>query len=106
MSLAAGLMHAQIIWAQAPDAGALQQHLQREVDQNHLSQVPEPRVKAAPTPPKPEARKETVEKKKCVVFGATLINSGQIAQTLASFENHEPSFDNFIFRLPPINGGF
>ena len=47
LPLAAVLMHAQTIWAQAPDAVALQQQLQREVDQNRLSQVPAPLVKYA-----------------------------------------------------------
>ena len=93
MLLAAGLMHAQTIWAQAPDAGALQQQLQREVDQNRPSQAPAPLVKKAPSPSKPAASKETLEVKKFVVSGATLISPDQIAQTLAPFENRELSFD-------------
>ncbi|WP_216223188.1 ShlB/FhaC/HecB family hemolysin secretion/activation protein [Polynucleobacter sp. UK-Kesae-W10] len=93
MPLAAGLMHAQAIWAQAPDAGALQQQLQREVDQNRPSQAPAPLVKKAPSPSKPAASKETLEVKKFVVSGATLISPDQIAQTLAPFENRELSFD-------------
>ena len=86
-------MHAQTIWAQAPDAGALQQQLQREVDQNRPSQAPAPLVKKAPSPSKPAASKETLEVKKFVVSGTTLISPDQIAQTLAPFENRELSFD-------------
>ena len=93
MLLAAGLMHAQTIWAQASDAGALQQQLQREVDQSRPSQAPAPLVKKAPAPSKPAASKETLEVKKFAVSGATLIGPDQIAQTLAPFENRELSFD-------------
>jgi len=81
------------IAAQAPDAGALQQQLQREVEQSQPSQAPAPLIKKVPTPSKPSASKETLEVKKFVVSGATLVSQEQIAQTLAPFENRELSFD-------------
>ena len=76
-----------------PDAGALQQQLQREVEQSQPSQAPAPLIKKAPTPSKPAASKETLEVKKFVVSGATLVSQEQIAQTVAPFENRELSFD-------------
>lgn len=86
-------LHSHDIAAQAPDAGALQQQLQREVEQSQSSQAPGPLIKKAPTPSKPTASKETLEVKKFVVSGATLVSQEQIAQTLAPFENRELSFD-------------
>ena len=86
-------MHFQIAYAQVPDSGALQQQLQREVEQNRPSQTPTPLIKKAPTPSKPATSKETLEVKKFVVSGVTLISPEQIAQTLAPFENRELSFE-------------
>jgi len=92
-ALAMGIVNVQQAFAQVPDAGALQQQLQREAEQSRPLPSPGPIIKSAPTPSKPGAAKETLEVKKFVVTGATLVSQEKIAQTLAPFENRELSFD-------------
>ena len=93
IAIALGVLQFQLVFAQVPDAGVLQQQLQREVEKNRSSQAPSMLIKEAPTPSTPAASKETLEVKKFVVSGSTLISPEQIIQTLAPFENRELSFD-------------
>ncbi len=73
-------------WAQTPDAGALQQQLQREVDQERQVPVPSPPIKKKErelTPAKPG--EQTIDVKGFKVSGITLITEQQAQDALKPY---------------------
>ena len=86
-------MHFQIASAQVPDAGALQQQLQREVEQNQRQAVPENFLKkpeAAPS--KVPAGKQTILVKEFIFTGITLITQEQAQSAVKNFVNRQLTF--------------
>ena len=92
-SVAVATLACNLSYAQVPEAGALQQQLQREVERSTPREVPIDSSKKDPAPTKPESSKETIAVKKFVISGATLIDRKQIDRTLAPFENRELTFE-------------
>ena len=76
-----------------PDAGALQQQLQREADRKRLSILPESFIKEPATPSKPKAGDQTIDVSTFKVTGITLITEEQAQQVLQSFTNRKLTFD-------------
>lgn len=80
--------------AQVPDAGALQQQLQREVDRGN--QVPPPEVKGPQAKPPAESKassKDTVDVSTFEITGNTLISPAAAQAAVAPYEHRTLSFD-------------
>lgn len=80
-------------FAQAPEAGALQQQLQREIERSAPRELPLDPSRKAPTPVEPSSNKDTIEVKRFSIFGSTLIEQSKIDRALAPYENRELTFD-------------
>ena len=86
--------HSSIAFAQAgPEAGALQQQLQREADRERASPPPESLIKKQPTPSKPISGDQTIEVNSFKVTGITLITQEQAQAVLKPFTNRKLTFD-------------
>lgn len=86
------LSQGQEAWAQAPDAGAQQQQLQRELDQNRRElKLPNVSPKSA-TPRLPIADEQAIMVKGFKVTGNTLVSEGSIQQALTAFNNQSLTF--------------
>lgn len=79
--------------AQVPQAGALQQQLQREIERSAPRETPAVTPKKDPSIPKPRVAQETIEVKKFIVYGATLLDQASIDQAIARYENRALTFD-------------
>lgn len=76
-----------------PDAGALQQQLQREADRERPQLPPESLIKKEPTPSKPKSGAQTIAVKSFKVTGITLITQEQAQEVLKPFTNRQLTFD-------------
>ena len=76
-----------------PEAGALQQQLQREADQNRITPPPESFIKKQPTPSKPKLGDQTIDVTSFKVTGITLITQEQAQEVLKPFTNRKLTFD-------------
>jgi hemolysin activation/secretion protein len=76
-----------------PDAGALQQQLQREVDRNAPLVAPEQLIKKKAKPTKPKAAAKAIEITSFKVTGLTLITQEQAQEALKPFTNRQLTLD-------------
>ena len=86
--------HGSIAFAQAgPEAGALQQQLQREADQNRVAPPPESLIKKPVQPSRPKSGDKTIEVTSFKVTGITLITQEQAQEVLKPFTNRQLTLD-------------
>ena len=86
--------HGSIAFAQAgPEAGALQQQLQREADQNRVTPPPESLIKKPAQPSRPKSGDKTIEVTTFKVTGITLITQEQAQEVLKPFTNRQLTLD-------------
>ena len=76
-----------------PDAGAIQQQLQREADQSRGATPPDSLIKKPPAPSEPKSSDQTIEVSSFKVTGITLITQEQAQEVLKSFTNRKLTFD-------------
>ena len=76
-----------------PDAGALQQQLQREADKNRVTPPPESFIKEKPTPSKQKSGDQSIDVSTFKVTGITLITEEQAQKVLQPFSNRKLTFD-------------
>ena len=76
-----------------PDAGALQQQLQREADQNRVTPPPESLIKEKPTPSQQKSGDQSIDVSTFKVIGITLITEEQVQKVLQPFSNRKLTFD-------------
>jgi hemolysin activation/secretion protein len=97
IALLAGLLmlaHVNPSFAQVgPDAGALQQQLQREADQRRDAPPPESLLKKQPTPSQSNSGEQSLEVSTFKVTGITLITQDQAQEVLKPFANRKLTFD-------------
>lgn len=97
IALVAGLgllAHVNLSYAQVgPDAGALQQQLQREADQNRGALLPDSLIKKQPTPSQTKSDEQAIEVTSFKVTGITLITQEQAQEVLKPFTNSKLTFD-------------
>jgi len=77
----------------APDAGAIQQQLQREADQKRATPPPESLIKKQPTPIESTSGDQALEVTSFKVTGITLITQEQAQEVLKSFTNRQLTFN-------------
>jgi hemolysin activation/secretion protein len=83
------LSHAQV----GPDAGAIQQQLQREADQNRATPPPESLIKKQAPPSESKSGDQSLEVTSFKVTGITLITQEQAQEALKSFTNSKLTFE-------------
>lgn len=89
-----GTFAASSVYAQAgPEAGALQQQLQREADQNIVAPPPESLIKKPVQPSRPKLSDKTIEVTTFKVTGITLITQEQAQEALKPFVNRKLTLD-------------
>lgn len=97
IALVAGLgllAHVNLSYAKVgPDAGALQQQLQREADQNRGAPLPDSPIKKQPTPSQTKSGDQAIDVTSFNVTGITLITQEQAQEVLKPFTNSKLSFD-------------
>ena len=76
-----------------PDAGAIQQQLQREADQSRGATPPDSLIKKQPAPSESKSSDQTLEVSSFKVTGITLITQEQAQEALKSFANRKLTFD-------------
>jgi hemolysin activation/secretion protein len=93
----AGLLmlgHVSLSFAQVgPDAGAIQQQLQREADQRRDAPPPESLIKKQSTPSQSKSGDQSLEVSSFKVTGITLITQEQAQEVLKPFANRKLTFD-------------
>jgi hemolysin activation/secretion protein len=88
------LTHVNLSFAQVgPDAGAIQQQLQREADQRRDAPPPESLIKKQPTPSQSKSGEQSIEVSSFKVTGITLITQEQAQEVLKPFANRKLTFD-------------
>ncbi len=86
--------HSSIAFAQVgPEAGALQQQLQREVDRERASPPPESLIKKQAKPTRPKSGAKAIEVTSFKVSGITLITQEQAQEALKPFTNRQLTLD-------------
>ena len=97
ISVVAGILvmgNASIAFAQAgPEAGALQQQLQREADLNRVAPPPESLIKKPAKPSRPKSGDKAIEVTSFKVTGITLITQEQAQEVLKPFTNRQLTLD-------------
>lgn len=82
------------VFAQSgPDAGALQQQLQREVDQERQAQPPEQLLKKQAKPSQPKSAAKAIQVNSFQVTGITLITQEEAQEALKPFINRQLTLD-------------
>ena len=76
-----------------PDAGALQQQLQREVDRDRQNVAPDNLIKKPAKPSRPKSGDKTIEVSSFKVVGITLITQEQAQEALKPFTNRQLTLD-------------
>lgn len=76
-----------------PDAGALQQQLQREVDRDRQNVAPDNLIKKPTKPSRPKSGDKTIEVSSFKVVGITLITQEQAQEALKPFTNRQLTLD-------------
>ena len=76
-----------------PDAGALQQQLQREVDRNKPSVAPEELIKKPVKPSRPKTGAQAIDVASFKVIGLTLITQEQAQEVLKPFNQRKLTLD-------------
>jgi hemolysin activation/secretion protein len=76
--------------AQAPDAGALQQGIQRQLDADQMNPPPESFIKEkTPTPTAPAKNQTLIEVKGYKITGMTIVTEAEAQQVLIPFKNRK-----------------
>lgn len=89
-----GTFFASSVYAQAgPEAGALQQQLQREIDRDRPAAVPEDLIKRPDRPTRPKAGTKAIDIKGFKVSGITLITQAQAQEALKPFTGRQLTLD-------------
>lgn len=83
----------QNLYAQTPDAGALQQQLQREVDRARQPPVPEQFINKQLSNPPAVTAQNTIDVKSFTVSGLTLITQEQAQKVLLPYNNRPLTFE-------------
>lgn len=84
------LFCAQLAYAQAPDAGALQQGIQRQLDAGQMQAPPESFVKEKAPTPTPVSKNQTlIDVKGFKVTGITLVTQAEAQEVLEPFKNRK-----------------
>jgi len=89
MLVSGNLSHAQT----GPDAGAMQQQLKREGDQNRSAPAPEPLIEKLPTPSQAKSGDQTLDVASFKVTGITLVTEQQAQEVLKPFTDSKLTFD-------------
>jgi hemolysin activation/secretion protein len=76
-----------------PDAGAIQQQLQREAEQRRGAPLPESLIKKQATPSESKSDEQALEVTSFRVTGITLITQEQAQEVLTAFNNRKLTFD-------------
>ncbi|MBU3582225.1 ShlB/FhaC/HecB family hemolysin secretion/activation protein [Polynucleobacter sp. AP-Capit-er-40B-B4] len=87
-----------------PDAGALQQQLQREVERNATPVAPEQLIKKQAKPSKPKTAAKAIEVTSFKITGMTLINQDQAQEVLKPFINRQLTLDQIKEAADAITG--
>ncbi|OJI04043.1 ShlB/FhaC/HecB family hemolysin secretion/activation protein [Polynucleobacter sp. MWH-Adler-W8] len=89
-----GTFFSSSVYAQAgPDAGALQQQLQREVDRDRPTVAPEDLIKKPVKPVRPQSGTKAIDVKAFKVSGITLITQEQAQEVLKPFTGRQLTLD-------------
>jgi hemolysin activation/secretion protein len=76
----------QTVYAQVPDAGALQQQLQREADRANVVPPPENLIKKKEKVPAPAKGSESIDVNTFTITGVTLISQEAAKEAVAPYK--------------------